>query len=71
MRLERKIIKEAKRAKKTIKAKEGFLSFTTYIAMMSPLRAVVTMRKASLIFESLDCFWSERNLRPNLEEMPK
>lgn len=40
-----------------VKVREGFLSSATYIAIMSPFRAVETMSGAFLMFEGVDCPW--------------
>lgn len=43
-------------------SKEEFLSITTYKAIMSPFRAVVTMRLVSLMFVGVDCLWPKGHL---------
>lgn len=41
----------------------------TYIAIMTHLRAVVTVSRASLMFEGVNHLWGGGNLQPDLEKM--
>lgn len=45
-----------------VKVKKGFFSLATYIAIMSPLRAVATMSGAFLFFEDVGCPWPDWKL---------